>query len=117
MKAIPYKEPFERRMNPRKWQLVGIGIMLLMPMPLLAQLCETAGKDGIGTPTGIVNTYYPGASSVERELHRFRGSPHREWNSYIAGDLLLVIQIQGAGINSTIASPMVTDRRVRDIPH
>ena len=71
------------------------------PAQPTTQVCETAGKDGIGTLTGIVNTYYPGASSVGVGATSIPlGAPTGSGTAIASGDLLLVIQMQGAGINS-----------------
>lgn len=71
-------------------------------------VCATPGKDGPGgTLTGVVNAYYPpastgtlaaGATSVS--LGAASGASH----AIAAGDLLLIIQMQGATINSTNTS-------------
>ena len=69
-----------------------------------AGVCGTPGKDGPTTTlTGVVNTYYPGsanvtagATSIPVGAARGGGGP-----AIAAGDLLLVVQMQGADINST----------------
>ncbi|HUM03642.1 MAG TPA: hypothetical protein VL084_15230, partial [Thermoanaerobaculia bacterium] len=67
-------------------------------------LCATPGKDGPGgVLAGVVNTYYPpalgvvAAGSTSIALGAARGAP----TAIAAGDLLLVIQIQDAAIDST----------------
>ncbi len=68
-------------------------------------VCATPGRDGAGgTLTGIVNTYFPpstagtlGAGSTSVVLGAASGAA----TPIAAGDLLLIIQMQGAGINST----------------
>jgi len=64
--------------------------------------CATPGRDGAATITGVVDTYYPGsataaAGSASLTLGTSTGS-----SAPIAiGDLVLVIQMQDAAINST----------------
>ena len=70
-----------------------------------APLCVVPGKDGAGgTLSGVVNTYYPGTASVAAgvlntciAVGASRGSATLIAN----GDLLLVIQMQDADIDST----------------
>ena len=73
-------------------------------------VCAMPGKDGAGgTLGGIVNTYYPpaagtvaaGATSIT--LGGAAGAPAAQ-TPIAVGDLLLVIQTQGAQINSTNTS-------------
>ncbi len=71
-------------------------------------VCATPGRDGAGgTLTGIVNTYFPpsatgtlasGSTSVALGASSGASTP------IAAGDLLLIIQMQGAAINSTNTS-------------
>lgn len=70
---------------------------LLSTFPASAQVCSRPGNDGNGTPSGVVNTYYPvafnaiyDASSTSIALGARRGAPVplRE------GDLVLVLQVQ-----------------------
>jgi uncharacterized repeat protein (TIGR01451 family) len=71
-------------------------------------VCATPGKDGVGgTLTGVVNAYYPpttpgnlAAGSTSLTL----GAPSGLAHAIAAGDLLLVIQMQDAVINSTNTS-------------
>ncbi len=75
-------------------------------MPVAADkagVCGPPGKDGPGTPSGVINTYYPGAAdvaagatSIPVGTRRAGGGPDIE-----RGDLLLVIQVQGADIDSS----------------
>ena len=71
-------------------------------------VCATPGRDGAGgTLTGIVNTYFPpsttgtlaaGSTSVALGAASGAATP------IAAGDLLLIIQMQGAAINSANTS-------------
>ncbi|HXA77782.1 MAG TPA: hypothetical protein VNV41_11690, partial [Candidatus Acidoferrales bacterium] len=81
--------------------------VLTVVQPLV---CATPGKDGAGgTITGIVNAYYPpantgtvaaGSTSVALGAATAGGAQ----KAIAIGDLLLVIQMQGAQINSTNTS-------------
>ena len=76
-----------------------------IPLASQAQLCGTPGKDGVGNPTGIINTYYPGTASVAAGATSIPvGAPTGSGTPISAGDLLLVIQMQSAIINSTNTS-------------
>lgn len=76
-----------------------------------AQICATPGKDGnatgvnalgFGGTTQVVNTYYPGTGNVSAGATSIPVGPSRGAATTItAGDLLLVIQMQDASINST----------------
>lgn len=67
-----------------------------------AQVCATPGKDGAGgSLTGVVNTYYPGNSSVSAGATSIQlGAATGASTTITSGDLLLVIQMQDAQINS-----------------
>lgn len=68
-----------------------------------AQTCATAGKDGdAGTLTGIVNAYYPGTATANAGATSITVGAATGASTAIAnGDLLLVIQMQDAGISSS----------------
>jgi Peptidase family C25 len=72
-------------------------------MPVQAQTCATAGKDGNGgTLTGIVNTYYPGTATANAGATSISvGTSRGAATAISSGDLLLVIQMQDATINSS----------------
>ncbi|MBW4471443.1 MAG: DUF11 domain-containing protein [Stenomitos rutilans HA7619-LM2] len=76
--------------------------LLLPTQPVLADkagVCATPGKDGVASAlSGAVNTYYPGtsASGTNINVSTARGSAAIQ-----PGDLLLIIQMQGADIDST----------------
>ena len=71
-------------------------------------VCATPGRDGAGgTLTGVVNTYFPpttagtlAAGAISVALGAASGAA----KAIAAGDLLLIIQMQGAAINSTNTS-------------
>lgn len=68
-------------------------------------ICGVAGKDGpVATLSGIVNTYYPGTASVTagaKSINLDQGLGASTPTPISPGDLLLVIQMQDASINST----------------
>ena len=68
-----------------------------------AQVCHVPGMDPGGTVSGVVNTYYAPPASVSAAANtialgslRAGGGP-----AVAAGDLLLIIQTQGATFNSS----------------
>ena len=65
--------------------------------------CATPGKDGVGTNlTGIVNTYYPGTASASAGGTTLSlGASAGASTQITAGDLLLVMQMQDATINTS----------------
>jgi len=72
-----------------------------------AALCGTPGRDGSGTITGIVNTYFPATASAAAGATSITLGAHAAGDANVAiasGDLLLVIQMQGATINSVNSS-------------
>jgi uncharacterized repeat protein (TIGR01451 family) len=83
--------------------VAGTALVAFAPVEA-APICATPGGAGAGgTLTGVVNTYYPattgsvaaGATSIPV------GAPTGAATPIAAGDLLLVIQMQGSDINST----------------
>lgn len=86
---------------------MAFGFVLLMALaglisPAPCYACGEPGKDGIGALSGVINTYYPVASSVSAGattimLGAAMGNPQ----TIVAGDLVLIIQMQDAAINST----------------
>lgn len=66
-------------------------------------VCGAAGRDGGGNISGVVNTYYPVTSSANAGDNSLTLGPARgnTGNTLAEGDLLLVIQMQDAAINST----------------
>jgi fimbrial isopeptide formation D2 family protein/uncharacterized repeat protein (TIGR01451 family) len=77
--------------------------VLAAPQATQAQVCANAGKDGPGgTLSGVINTYYPGAASASAGSTSISiGTPVGSATAIASGDLLLVIQMQDAAINST----------------
>jgi len=83
------------------WVAVLLGTILASPATQ-AQLCANAGKDGPGgTLSGVVNTYYPGTANASAGATSISiGSPTGALTPIASGDLLLIIQMQDAAINS-----------------
>lgn len=66
------------------------------------QLCASPGKDGLGgTLSGTINTYYPGVGTASAGATSISVGTPTAGTTIAAGDLLLVIQMQDATINST----------------
>lgn len=65
--------------------------------------CATPGKDGVGTNlTGVVNTYYPGTANAPAGANTLSlGASAGASTQITAGDLLLVMQMQDATINTS----------------
>ncbi len=87
--------------------LLSIPIHLWQPQPAQAQLsllCAAPGRDGTASLSGIANTYYIPASSgtlASGATSVTLGSAQGANVPIAAGDLLLLIQMQDAQINST----------------
>ena len=84
--------------------LAAAVIALLIPAAPAeaAGLCATPGRDGSASLTGIVNTYYPGLATATAGSTTITLGPATGASTPIAiGDLLLVVQMQDAAINST----------------
>ncbi|HVT58797.1 MAG TPA: C25 family cysteine peptidase [Thermoanaerobaculia bacterium] len=83
----------------------AIWLALALPAALAAQPCGTPGRDGSGSLTGIVNTYYPGTATASAGATSISvGASSGSAAQIAAGDLLLVIQMQDAAINSSDSS-------------
>lgn len=66
--------------------------------------CVSPGSGGPGTPTGIVNSYYPGAASVAAGATQITVGPRLAAGAaadIAPGDMLLVIQMQGTDIHAS----------------
>jgi uncharacterized repeat protein (TIGR01451 family) len=81
--------------------------LLLMATVLLAstayaQVCAAPGKDAPGTPSGIVNTYYQGNGNLAVAATTLTlGTASGAVGTVTVGDLLLIIQMQGASIDTS----------------
>jgi uncharacterized repeat protein (TIGR01451 family) len=90
-----------------------IPVLLVISVVLVsatrAQVCGTAGKDGPGgTIGGVINTYYPGSGNASAGSTSITVGAISNLSSatttIVPGDLLLIIQMQDAAINSTNTS-------------
>ena len=72
-------------------------------LSISAQVCANPGKDGPGgTLGGVVNTYYPGTATASAGATSISiGTSTGSSTAIASGDLLLVIQMQDAAIDST----------------
>jgi hypothetical protein len=72
-----------------------------------AALCATPGRDGSPTITGVVDTYFPATASAAAGATSITLGAHATGDAGVAiasGDLLLVIQMQGATFNAANSS-------------
>ncbi len=72
-----------------------------------AALCGTPGRDSSPTISGVVNTYFTGTANAGATNTSLTLGAHATGDANVAiasGDLLLVIQMQGAVINTTNTS-------------
>ena len=78
-------------------------LAFVVPPSVAAGLCATPGASGAGgTLTGVVNTYYPGTASAAAGATSITvGAPTGAATAIAAGDLLLVVQMQGADFDSS----------------
>jgi hypothetical protein len=68
----------------------------------IAEQCAKPGANGTGTPAGVVNTYFPATASANAGANVISlGAASGASTPIAVGDMLLVIQMQGASINST----------------
>ena len=83
--------------------LAGAAGLVEAPRAAPGQLCAAPGRDGAGgTLAGVVDTYFPGTGSVAAGDAAIPvGAPTGAATPVSAGDLLLVIQMQGADIDSS----------------
>ncbi len=91
------------------WSLPALlALIALAAVPASAQVCGTAGQDGPGgTLSGVVNTYFPGTGTANAGATSITVGASNAAGAFTpigAGDLLLVIQMQDASINSTNTS-------------
>src|ERR1700736_647969 len=63
--------------------------------------CATPGRDGTASLTGVINTYYPGSGTASGSGAITLGAATGAATPIAIGDLVLIIQMQDAAINST----------------
>src|ERR1700681_916533 len=85
--------------------LLAAGVLTLVVPSIPAYAaggCATPGRDGTASLTGVINTYYPGSGTAAAASTSITLGPATGAITPIAlGDLVLVIQMQDATINST----------------
>jgi len=83
--------------------LRGLSLALLLAWAggVAAQTCAAPGKDAPGAISGIVNRYYQGTGSPGPTVNQVTvGAASGAAGTVTVGDLLLIIQMQGATINA-----------------
>ncbi len=87
-------------MSSRIFLLVTL-LLSMFATAALAGQCARPGANGAGTPSGVVNTYFPATASVNSGANVISlGAASGASTPIAVGDMLLVIQMQGASINS-----------------
>src|SRR6202171_4310836 len=84
--------------------LLAAGVIALVVPSIPAYAaggCATPGRDGTATLTGVINTYYPGSGIASGSGAITLGAATGAAAPIAIGDLVLVIQMQDAAINST----------------
>jgi len=104
--------------NLRLWLFLAVFLIYLLAQlispiaPMVAQtavVCPDVGRDGGGTVGGIVNTYYQPASTStlnagQTSFNLGTLSPIGAGTPVSVGDLILIMQMQGADANYTNTS-------------
>ena len=81
--------------------LVVVTFVLTFGQTSFAQVCAAPGKDAPGVISGIVNTYYQGnGNPVVGATNLVLGAASGASGTVTVGDLLMIIQMQGASINA-----------------
>ncbi len=107
-----------RKRNLRLWLFLAVFLIYLLAQlispiaPMVAQtavVCPDVGRDGGGTVGGIVNTYYQPASTStlnagQTSFNLGTLSPIGASTPVSVGDLILIMQMQGADANYTNTS-------------
>lgn len=82
--------------------LLLFGLLVFAAVPAYANWCATPGRDGSATISGVVNTYYPGSTTVAAGATSISiGAATGAGQSIATGDLLLVIQMQDGTFDSS----------------
>src|SRR6202171_2388421 len=82
---------------------IAFVVPIAVPSPVhAAGTCATPGRDGTASLNGVVNTYYPGGATAAAGSSTLTlGAATGAAAPIAIGDLVLVIQMQDAAINST----------------
>ena len=85
--------------------LLAAGVLALVVPSIPASAaggCATPGRDGTASLTGVINTYHPGVGTAAAASTTITlGTAAGAATPIAIGDLVLVIQMQDAGIDST----------------
>jgi uncharacterized repeat protein (TIGR01451 family) len=82
--------------------LLAILLLSMFATAAVAEQCARPGANGAGAPAGVVNTYFPATASASAGANVISiGSASGAATPIAVGDMLLVIQMQGATISST----------------
>src|SRR2546425_1039176 len=85
--------------------LLAAGVLALVVPSIPAHAaggCATPGRDGTASLTGVINTYYPGVGTAAAASTTIMlGTATGAAAPIAIGDLVLVVQMQDAGIDST----------------
>ncbi len=80
------------------WNRVVLVLMalLLLSFNATAQVCGIPGKDGVATPSGVINSYHAGSGSSSANQVTVASTTGQRTNTRAlqAGDLVLIIQMQ-----------------------
>ncbi len=86
---LPFNQPISNLIEPASAQAAPA-------------FCALPGKDGVGgSPTGVINTYYPGTGTATSGATSIPVGTPSTGTAIAANDLLLVIQMQDAAIDSS----------------
>ena len=103
-----YLHPLVRRISTICGSILCVGGMVaIAPQSLLAQVCGTPGKDGAASPSGVVNTYYPGTGTASAGSTTIGiGTMRPAGGAAIAsGDLVLIMQMQNGSTTNFANTP------------
>ena len=86
--------------------LLAAAIAFVVPIAVSAPVygagpCATPGRDGTAILNGVINTYYPGSGTGAGSAPITLGVATGAASPIAIGDLVLLIQMQDAAINST----------------
>src|SRR6202171_3495395 len=84
--------------------LLAAGVIALVVPSIPAYAaggCATPGRDGTAILNGVINTYYPGSGTAAGAAPLTLGVATGAASPIAIGDLVLLIQMQDAAINST----------------
>jgi hypothetical protein len=82
--------------------LLAMLMLSMVATAALAEQCARPGANGAGTPSGVVNTYFPATASANAGANVISlGAASGAATPIAVGDMLLVIQMQGATISAT----------------